>query len=110
MPLTESQIISLVKKSGLLLLDESTIAKAENYAASTKSPSLLASLVESGVITEDQISTVIADYYKVPVISLSKVSIPESVAHIIPEKVARKQKAIVFAKDGSGAVPDRKRL
>ncbi|KKS95787.1 MAG: Type II secretion system protein E [Microgenomates group bacterium GW2011_GWC1_43_13] len=102
MPLTESQIIGLVKKSGLLLLDESTIAKAENYAASTKSPSLLASLVESGVITEDQISTVIADYYKVPVISLSKVSIPESVAHIIPEKVARKQKAIVFAKDGSG--------
>ena len=102
MPLTESQIIGLVKKSGLLLLDESTIAKAENYAASTKSPSLLATLVESGVITEDQISTVIADYYKVPVISLSKVSIPESVAHIIPEKVARKQKAIVFAKDGSG--------
>jgi len=102
MPLTESQIISLVKKSGLLLLDESTIAKAESYAASTRSPSLLASLVESGVITEDQISTVIADYYKVPIISLSKVSIPEDVAHIIPEKVARKQKAIVFAKDTSG--------
>jgi len=102
MPLTESQIIGLVKKSGLLLLDESTIAKAEAYAASTKSPSLLASLVESGVIAEDQISTVIADYYKVPVISLSKVSIPEGVAHIIPEKVARKQKAIVFAKDANG--------
>src|SRR4030066_1249305 len=102
MPLTESQIIGLVKKSGLLLLDESTIAKAEAYAASTRSPSLLASLVESGVITEDQISTIIADYYKVPVISLSKVSIPEDIAHIIPEKVARKQKAIVFAKDASG--------
>lgn len=100
--MTESQIISLVKKSGLLLLDDSTISKAEAYAVSTRSPSLLASLIESGVVTEDQISTIVADYYKVPVISLSKVSIPEDVAHIIPERVARKQKAIAFARDTSG--------
>jgi len=99
MPLTESQIINLIKKSGLLLLDDSTIAKAEAYAASTKTISLLTSLIESGVITEEQLSSVIAGYYKVPYIILSKVSIPEDVARIIPEKVARKQKVIAFARD-----------
>lgn len=102
MPLTESQIIGLIKKSGLLLLDESTIAKAEAYAATTKTSSLLASLIESGVITEEQISSIVAEYYAVPVIALSKVSIPEDVAHIIPERVARRQKAIAFARDASG--------
>ncbi len=102
MPLTENQIISLVKKSGLLLLDESTIAKAEAYAANTKTTSLLTSLIECGAVTEDQLSAVIAGYYKVPYITLSKVSIPEDVAHIIPERVARKQKAIAFARDETG--------
>jgi type IV pilus assembly protein PilB len=102
MPLTESQIISLVKKSGLLLLDESTIAKAEAYAVSAKTSSLLSSLVESGVITEEQISSIVAKYYNVPVVSLSKITIPEDVAHIVPERVARKQKAIAFERDANG--------
>jgi type IV pilus assembly protein PilB len=102
MPLTESQIIGLIKKSGLLLLDESTIAKAEAYAVSNKSSSLLSSLIESGVITEDQISSIVAKYYNVPVVSLSKISIPEDVAHIVPERVARKQKAIAFERDANG--------
>ena len=102
MPLTESQIIDLVKKSGLLLLDESTIAKAEAYAVANKTSSLLTSLIESGVLTEDQISSVVAGYYKVPVIALSKISIPEDVAHIVPERVARKQKAIAFERDANG--------
>lgn len=102
MPLTESQIINLVKKSGLILLDESTIAKAEAYAVSTKSESLLTALIESGALTEEQVSTVIADYYNVPLVSLSKISIPENVAHIVPERVARKQKAIAFARDANG--------
>lgn len=102
MPLTESQIISLIKKSGLLLLDESTIAKAEAYAVSSKTSSLLTSLIESGVITEDQISAIIAKYYNVPVVSLSKITISEDVAHIVPERVARKQKAIAFERDANG--------
>jgi len=102
MPLTESQIISLIKKSGLLLLDESTIAKAEAYAVSAKTSSLLSSLVESGVITEEQISSIVAKYYNVPVVSLSKITIPEDVAHIVPERVARKQKAIAFERDANG--------
>lgn len=102
MPLSENQILNLVKKSGLLLLDESTIAKAEDYAVKTRSASLLNSLIESGVITSEQLGTIIAGYYNVPFVTLSKESIPEDVAHIIPDKVARRQKAIAFARDANG--------
>lgn len=102
MPLTESQILSLVKKSGLLLLDESTIAKAEDFASKNRSSSLLSSLVESGVITTEQIGTIIANHYNVPYVTLSKESIPADVAHIIPEKIARRQKAVAFARNADG--------
>ena len=44
----------------------------------------------------------IADYLKVPFVILSKISIDENVYRIVPQKVARKQKVIVFAKDSNG--------
>lgn len=100
MALTETQIVDLINKSGVL--DADTMAKAEVNAVTNKSLSLVSSLIESGLLTEDQLSAIIAGYYKVPYVSLSKVTIPEDVAHLIPEKVARKQKAIAFARDGNG--------
>ncbi len=100
MSLPDSQVIELVKKSGVL--DDAALAKAEAYSATTKSPGIVASLIESGVVTEDQVGAIIAGHYKVPYISLSKVTIPEDVAHLIPERVARKQMAIAFARDEGG--------
>lgn len=100
MALSDTQIIDLVKKSGTL--DEAALAKAENFAVGTKAQNLVTSFIESGVLTEEQLSAIIAGYYKVPYITLAKVSIPEDVAHLIPEKVARKQKAIAFARDANG--------
>ncbi len=98
--LPNDKIIDLIKKSGLL--DEKAIAKAEAYAIETKSPDPINSFVESGVLTEDQLGAIIASYYNTPFITLSKESIPEDVAHIIPEKVARRQKAVAFARDANG--------
>jgi type IV pilus assembly protein PilB len=98
--LPNDKIVELIKKSGLV--DAKGLAKAEGYAAQTKSQDPMNSFVESGVLTEDQLGTIIAGYYNVPFISLSKGSIPEDVAHIIPEKVARRQKALAFARDANG--------
>lgn len=100
MSLPDAQILELIKKSGVL--DEPSLAKAEGYAVANRSQSLVTSLTESGVLNEEQLAAIIAGYYKVPYITLSKVTIPEDVAHIIPERVARKQKAIAFARDASG--------
>lgn len=66
---------------------------------------LIAILQKAGVndpssLNEDQLGTIIAGYYNVPYISLSKVTIPEEVAKIIPAKVARRAKAIAFERSG----------
>jgi type II secretory ATPase GspE/PulE/Tfp pilus assembly ATPase PilB-like protein len=98
--LNDTQIIELVKKSGTLSPED--LAKAEAYAVKTRSLSLVSSFVESGVLTPDQLTKIIAAYYKVPYVLLSKVSIPEDIAHIIPERVARRQKAIAFTRDSEG--------
>jgi len=98
--LPDSQIVELIKKSALI--DEKTIAKVEAFAVESHSASLVNAFVESGVLTEDKLGAIIAGYYNVPYIALSKESIPEEVARIIPAKVARKQKAIVFARDANG--------
>lgn len=58
-------------------------------------------LVDKGVVSDDQIGAIVAAYLKVPFVVLSKVAIPEEVFHIIPEKIARKYKTVVF-----GRVPD----
>lgn len=99
MALPAQKIVELVKKSGVL--DEKALAKAEAFAVQTRSPNLVDALIESGVLSEETLDKVIADYYNVPFVSLSKQSIPEDVARIIPEKVARRQKAIAFARDDS---------
>lgn len=98
--LTDSQIVDLIKRSGTL--SEKELAKAESYAVSTKTLNKANAYVESGVLSEEDLTRIIATYYKVPYIVLSKVTIPEDVAHIIPERVARRQKAIAFARDADG--------
>lgn len=99
MPLPTQKIIELVKKSGVL--SESALSKAEQFAVQTRSSNLVDALIESGVLTEEALGKIIADFYNVPYISLSKQSIPEDVARIIPEKVARRQHAIAFARDAN---------
>ncbi|KKQ92737.1 MAG: General secretory pathway protein E [Candidatus Woesebacteria bacterium GW2011_GWB1_39_10] len=100
MALPDQKIIDLVKKSGVL--DTAAIKKAEDYAVGTRSPNLVDAFIESGVLSEDQLGAIIAGYYNVPYVALSKESITEDVAHIIPDKVARRQKAIAFARDANG--------
>lgn len=59
-------------------------------------------LIDKGVVSDDQIGTIIASYLKVPFIVLSKVAIPEEVFHIIPEKIARKYKTVAFGRVADG--------
>lgn len=98
MDLPDEQLKNLVVGSGI---DEKAIAKTEDLAKKTKS-SLSQALIETGVVSEEQLGAIIAGYYKVPFIVLAKISIPEDVAHIIPDRVARRQKAIAFARDANG--------
>jgi type IV pilus assembly protein PilB len=100
MSLPDEKIVELIKKNGGL--DAASVKKAEDFALQSPSGSLASAFVESGVLTEDALGGIIAGFYSVPYISLSKVTIPEDVARIIPEKVAKRHKAIAFARDATG--------
>lgn len=98
MNLSNEQLASLVSKSNA---DQTRLAAAVDFVKSANVP-LAAALVEKGVLSDEQLGAIVAAYFKVPYVELSKISIPEAIFHIIPEKIARKQKAIAFGRDGTG--------
>jgi type IV pilus assembly protein PilB len=99
MILSNEQLKVLVSQSGLA--DPVRLKEAIEFTQGANVP-LSAALVEKGVLTDEQIGTLVAASFKVPFVALSKISIPEPVFHIVPEKIARKQKAIAFARDQNG--------
>lgn len=99
MALPDETLLAIISQSGIA--DSAKVADAVAFAKSASVP-IAAALVEKGVVSDEQIGVAIAAVYKVPFVSLSALQIPEDVFHIIPEKIARKQKAICFAHDAQG--------
>lgn len=69
-----------------------------DYSKNSNIP-LWQALTEKDVVSDQKLAVLIADYLKIPYIDLSKVPIPEETARVIPEKVARKLRAIPFMRD-----------
>src|SRR5690606_36981783 len=72
-------------------------------------------LLQMNVISDEKMGITIANHLKIPFVSLSKVSIPHEVFHIVPEKIARKHKIIAFERDNASiklamANPENKEL
>ncbi len=83
------------------VLDEKSLLDVETYSKNTDT-SLYESLIEKDIITDENLGILIADSLKIPFIVLSKISIPDNVFKIIPERIARKYKAIPFERDKNG--------
>ncbi len=99
MYLDQEKLVELLKKNGLIT-EEKTV-EVVSFAKNSKL-SLEEALIEKDIITDEQLGMLIADYYKIPFVTLSKLSIPDDVARIVPERVARKQKIVAFARDETG--------
>ena len=56
-------------------------------------------LLNSELISDEKLGILIADFLKLPFITLSKVSIPLDILNIVPQIVAKKQSVIAFAKE-----------
>ncbi|HCM81808.1 MAG: Type II secretory pathway, ATPase PulE/Tfp pilus assembly pathway, ATPase PilB [Microgenomates group bacterium GW2011_GWC1_43_11] len=59
-------------------------------------------LLESEVISDENLGKAIADITKTPFVTLSKIAIPDDVLRLIPEVVARKELVIAYGKDEKG--------
>jgi len=70
--------------------------------AKTSDANLIDILIENDIVTDENLGVMIADFLKIPFVSLSKVFIPKEVFHIVPERIARKYKVIPFARDQQG--------
>ena len=99
MLLPDIEIQQLLLQSGLI--DTKAMRDVLVFAANARIP-LQQAVAEKDVIPDEKIGLLIANHIKYPFITLSKVTIPERVYRIVPERLARKHKAIVFEKDANG--------
>jgi type IV pilus assembly protein PilB len=99
MILPDDKLASLLVESRLI--EKKQIEELSEKAKVTHTP-LFNEVIDAGVLTDEQIGQAIAKSINVPFISLSKVSIPEDVFHMIPEKIARKHKTVAFSRDKDG--------
>lgn len=99
MLINDEQLKKLVLKVNLL--DAKKLEQLEEYSKSSEL-SLSDALIERDIITDENLGILIADFLKIPFIVLSKISISDDIFKIIPERIARKYKAIPFARDKEG--------
>lgn len=96
MVITDDQLKAILIKTNLI--DEKGLVELVEFAKNSKA-SLNDALVEKDIVSDENLGILIADFLKIPFISLSKITIPEDVLNITPEKFARKHKVIPFARD-----------
>src|SRR3989344_4003471 len=96
MVITDENLKQLITQKGLV--DAKKLEELVRLAHENKSP-LQNVLVEQDIISDANLGLLIADFFKLPFVILSKTFISDEVFHIIPESVARKYKVIPFARD-----------
>lgn len=100
MLITDDQLKELVLKTGLAA-NQQVIDDVSQFAKDTNI-TFQDALIERDIATDENVGILIADFLHIPFIVLAKLSIPEDLLHLVPEKTARKQKIIPFAKDADG--------
>ncbi len=96
MIITEEQLKTLILKTGIL--NETGLQELSEFAENSTS-TFENVLIERDVISDQNLGLLIADFLKLPFVILSNISIPDEVFRIIPQKIARKQKVIAYARD-----------
>lgn len=99
MIITEEQLKTLILKTGIL--NETGLQELSEFAKNSTS-TFENVLIERDVISDQNLGLLIADFLKIPFVILSNISIPEEVFRIVPQKIARKQKIIAYARDDHG--------
>lgn len=99
MAISDDQLKALILKTKII--DEKGFSKILEYAKNSD-VSLSEALVDNNLVTDENLGLLISDFLKLPFIVLSKTAIPPEVFRIIPERIARKNKIIAFARSKEG--------
>lgn len=98
MLIEDKKLKELLKEMGII--DDAGITAAEQFMKDAHTD-FQDALLQLDVVTDEKLGITIANYLKIPFVSLSKISIPEEVFHIVPEKIARRKKIIAFSREKS---------
>jgi type IV pilus assembly protein PilB len=99
MGITDDQLKKLVLADNLL--DQKKLEEVSTYAKNAQM-TLIDALLEKDVISDEKLGNLISGSLRVPFISLNKLSIPEEIFRIVPEKIARRHKVIPFERSAEG--------
>lgn len=99
MLLSDKELSDIVSKKGLL--KDSTIEEVVEFAKSAEM-SLYEALVERQLVEDGVLGESIAQHYGVPFVNLETVIVPDNILHILPERMAKKRRCIVFEKGRDG--------
>lgn len=89
-------LYSLLLSNDFLTKEILDVAQSE---AKKNSLSLYEVLIKKDVIADENIGKILADHLKLPYIALSSVVIPPTLLTIVPERLVKKDKLIVFKKE-----------
>jgi type IV pilus assembly protein PilB len=79
------------------LVKESELYALQTYCKNANVP-MDEMLMERGMITDEQLGVITAQYIQMPFIRLSKIQLDPTLVHILPEKVARTNRCMIFGK------------
>lgn len=99
MIISDEQLEALILKTNIL--DQKGLSDLLEFVKGSGT-SLENALIEKSIVSDQNLGLMVADYLKFPFVILSNVVIPEEVFHLIPERIARKQRVISFARDKDG--------
>ncbi len=99
MVLPDDQLKKLLLQASVV--DEKKLAELLEFTKNSR-VSLQEAVIEKDILEDEQLGLLIANSLKYPFVSLSKITIPDPVFNIIPERIARKYKVIPFERDSEG--------
>lgn len=99
MQITEKILKKILVDSDLIKQKDFALAKK---IAKEKKEFLTDAILDQRLISDAELGQLIADYIGFPFVSLSKTRINREILTILPEIVAKKQKAIIFNQDKEG--------
>lgn len=99
MSISDDKLYEILKENEFLTTPQ--LQDAKNIAENEKIP-LYDAILSKDLLSDDNLGEIISDYLKFPFINLNKVSIPQELLSIIPERLARKQKIVVFSQSKDG--------
>ncbi len=93
MQITDQELRESIVREGIITPEQ--LIEVDELTKSTDI-SLYEALLEKQIVTDEKIGDIIARTTQTPFVDLATINIPDNLLHIVPERVAKKKRCLVF--------------